>query len=133
MTTRKQIRDAVQARVGPAVSAHNPDLEVFTFQKAMVQGYAGLVCVYYEEGESEHSMSDRDDQAALTISIMLTDQDGVDDALDAIGAVIESAIELDPFFGGLLAKCLITGWAYERDISKGWTGLRLTYTTQFDA
>lgn len=133
MTPRKQIRAAIKARVEPLLSAHDPNLEVFTFQKAMVQTYSGLVCIFHDEGTPDLSMGGRDDLADLTIRILLTDRHEVDDALDEIGGIIETAIESDPFFGGQLSSCYLTGWAYERDISQGWTGLRLTYSTQFDA
>jgi len=133
MPTRKDIRDAVADRLRPAIAALNPELEVFTWQKAMVQTYAGLVSIYFDDGRAEHSLTDRDDLAELTIRIMLTDQPAVDDALDEIGNAIETAIESDPLFGGMLSVCTFAAWAYDRDISQGWTGLRLTYNTQYAA
>jgi len=114
MPTRKDIRDAVADRLRPAIAALNPELEVFTWQKAMVQTYAGLVSIYFDDGRAEHSLTDRDDLAELTIRIMLTDQPAVDDALDEIGNAIETAIESDPLFGGMLSVCTFAAWAYDR-------------------
>jgi hypothetical protein len=133
MSTRKNIRDQIKARLVPVLQAGAYDLDVFTFQKGKASGRDGFVCLFFERGNTEPSMGDRTDNADLVIQIMMADSDHVDDSLDEVGELIESAVDTDPFFGGALGACSLNGWAYQRETIPGWTGLRLTYTTQFDA
>lgn len=133
MSNRKSIRDQIKARLEPVLQTADPDMAVYPFKKGKADGRDSFVCLFFERGNTEHSIGDRTDDAELVIQIMMVDRDSVDDQLDAVGDLIENTIATDPLFGGVLGACSLNGWAYQRETIPGWTGLRLTYTTQFDA
>jgi len=127
MTTRTEIRQAVAQNLEPDLLAFNPTIQVYPFKKSSPDRSDPIVCVYLEEADIENGVGYREDDAQLSIHILMPDQDNVDDQLDAIGDVCTSSMDGNFLLGGLLTNQLHTGWKYERNLLPGWTGLTLTY------
>lgn len=127
MTTRKQIRDTVAQLLEPALLAFDPNLQVFTFKKTELKNADPIVCVYLEEADIENGIDYAENDAQLSIHVVIPNRNDIDDALDDIGAVCETVMQDNLWLDGLLTNQLHSGWKYERDLLPGMTGLTLTY------
>lgn len=127
MTTRKQIRDAVTTLIEGLPGNAG---KVYGYRK-LIETSGHAITVQMEEGGLEHYVSDSHTNATLVVRVMTPAVTDIDDALDTIATAIEAAIDADLTLGGLVTRCKLSGWAYERDADDPMTALLLNYIADY--
>lgn len=125
--SRQTIRTAIADAIRPAVLAHDATTQLYAFKKGAPKSHDPIVCVYLNTGQVTNHPAYREDDAELTIDILLPDDDNVDDLLDQFSDAIEASISAATL-GADVQNLLLTAWEYVRDELPGWTALRLTYS-----
>ena len=120
---RKAIRDQVKSMI---VAAAIPNIQLFTFQKANLEGEQIAVCIYLESGDFEQLSYD----SLLTVRIMAPDGSNVDDQLDDIGDQVQALLEQDITLNGVCNFIAEKGYEYDRDAAVAWTALDIQYSVE---
>ncbi|SEQ49194.1 Phage minor tail protein U [Amphritea atlantica] len=119
---RKAIRDHVKNLIGVV-----PGAEVFTFKKAKLENDTPAICVYLEEGDADLPGMN----GVLAIRVMHPDENDVDDKLDALGDIVQQAIESAAQPNEAYQYTVEVGFEYDRDGTESWTGLDIRYLVNY--
>lgn len=125
-TSRKQIRDAIQAQIQDVA----PSIQVFTKRFVDGTGFNDFITVYLSSGEVEWNGINAHTSAILSIGIYGNLNSG-DDQLDAIGDVIQAELEKDCHLGGLIQGMTFSGFEYPMDDEPHFNQLILNYSLQY--
>lgn len=123
-TTRKQIRDAVIAKI--AALPGNTG-KVYGYIRKITDTSSHFIGVDMSNGELENGVGVVLTTANVNIAVVSPAIKNIDDTLDGYADAIEAAFDADPSLGGLVTKFRIQGWDYTREITEGMAAIVMTY------
>ena len=126
MATRKQIREAVKARISSAFntvySSWRNQVDPRDFPCAMV---------YFEGGQPEGVFGNYETEALITVEIWEHDASNLDDALDLLGNQTKALIEQDDTLAGVIDGMVLNNFDYDRDPDSFAGMLTLTFNVTY--
>lgn len=125
MADRKQIRDQLALQIADGYAG-----TIYTSRSIDAREEDEFVNVFFSEGAVLSAGMDEATEAEIIVGI--NKRAASDDALDAIGDAISSAIDADITLGNYASGIVYTGFSYSDDEQTGFSQLFLKYTIIYE-